>query len=109
MWFLNYFAFSCFVRVLIFSRHEFYFYFFEVKQLHSSACGWLEDGVFEKISVRNVERLITFRRRVSTSGRAFVAGSLTSCHAVARAGEREPHALLRVSPQDSWGPRVRSG
>lgn len=84
IWFLNCFAFSCFARVLIFSRYKFCFCF-EVKQLRSSSL-WLEDSTFEKMSVRNVGSLIIFRRRVLAPGCPFVAESLPLCHAVARWG-----------------------
>lgn len=84
IWFLNCFAFSCFARVLIFSRYKFCFCF-EVKQLRSSSL-WLEDSTFEKMSVRNVGSLIICRRRVLAPGCPFVAESLPLCHAVARGG-----------------------
>lgn len=109
IWFLNCFAFSCFARVLIFSRYKFCFCF-EVKQLRSSSL-WLEDSTFEKMSVRNVGSLIIFRRRVLAPGCPFVAESLPLCHAVARGGgvEREPHEPLPGVSEASRGRACTSG
>lgn len=109
IWFLNCFAFSCFARVLIFSRYKFCFCF-EVKQLRSSSL-WLEDSTFEKMSVRNVGSLIIFRRRVLAPGCPFVAESLPLCHAVARGGgvEREPHEPPPGVSEASRGRACTSG